>query len=67
MSRHLESWREEGRTDPVDISRVDLDAHVAVVHLDHREGSFSGADVALAREWGHGNGVPLLKQRHVVA
>lgn len=30
------------------ICTVDLDANVAVVHLDSAEGSFSGANIALA-------------------
>lgn len=49
------------------ISGVDLDAHVAVVHLEEVEGPLSGADVALARERGDSDGVSLLEQRHVVA
>lgn len=49
------------------ICTVDLDANVAVVHLDSVERSFSGADVTLAWERGHSDGVPLLKQGHVVA
>lgn len=45
---HLKSWWEEGRTDPMHISSVDLDANVAVVHLEEVECALFGADVALA-------------------
>lgn len=45
---HLECWREEGRADPVNVSGVDLDANVAVVHLGGVERALSGADVALS-------------------
>lgn len=67
MGTHLESGREEGRTDPVHVASVDLDAHVAVVHLEEVERTLSGADVALAGERGDGDGVSLLEQGHVVA
>lgn len=49
------------------ISSVDLDANVAVVHLDGVERALPGADVALAWERGYGDGVSLLEQGHVVA
>ena len=64
---HLKSWWEEGRTDPMHISSVDLDANVAIVHLEEVECALSGADVALAWERGHSDGVSLLEQGHVVA
>lgn len=64
---HLKSWWEEGRTDPMHISSVDLDANVAVVHLEEVECALFGADVALAWEWGHSDCVSLLEQGHVVA
>lgn len=43
-----------------------LDANVPIVHLEGVQGSLLGADVALARERGHGDGVPELEQRQVV-
>lgn len=49
------------------IAGVDLDAHVAIVHLEEVECPLSGADVTLAGERGHSDGVSVLKQRHVVA
>lgn len=49
------------------IAGVDLDADVAVVHLEEVERTLSGADVALAWERGHSDRVSLLEQRHVVA
>lgn len=64
--RHLKSWREEGCTDPMNVPCGNLDANVPVVHLEDVQGSLLGADVALARERGHGDGVPELEQRQVV-
>ena len=49
------------------VSSVDLDADVAVVHLEEVERTLFGADVALAWERGHSDGVSVLEQRHVVA
>lgn len=49
------------------VAGVDLDADVAVVHLEEVERTLLGADVALARERGHRDGVPLLEQGHAVA
>lgn len=49
------------------IAGVDLDAKVAIVHFEEVECTLCGANVALARERGHSDGVSLLEQRHVVA
>lgn len=49
------------------VAGVDLDADVAVVHLEEVECTLCGADVALTWERGHGDGVSLLEQGHVVA
>lgn len=49
------------------IAGVDLDAYIAVVHLEEVERTLSGADVTLTGERGHSDGVSLLEQRHVVA
>lgn len=43
-----------------------LDANVPIVHLEGVQGSLLRADVALAGERGHGDGVPELEQRQVV-
>ncbi len=64
---HLKFGREEGRTDPMNISSVDLDADVAVVHFKEVERALSGADVALTWERWQTDGVSLLEQGHVVA
>ena len=49
------------------VASVDLDADVAVVHIEEVERPLPGADVALTREGGHGDGVSVLEQGHVVA
>lgn len=67
LNGDLEPRREEGCADAVHVAHVDLDADVSVVHLEEVVCALSGADVALAGEWGHGDGVPLLEQGHVVA
>lgn len=64
---HLGAGRQEGGADLVEVPAADLDAQTAAVHLDRVEGVVLGADVALAPERRHGDGVPLLGQRHVVA
>lgn len=51
----------------MDVPAAHLDAQAAAVHLDGVEGAVFGADVALARERRHGDGVALLRQRQVVA
>lgn len=47
LSQLLKFGWKEGRTDPVHVASVDLDADVAVVHLEEVERTLSGADVAL--------------------
>lgn len=66
VATHLRCRRQEGGADPVHVAGVDLDADVTIVNLQEAEGSFFGADVALARERRHRDGVLLLTQRQVV-
>lgn len=51
----------------MEVPAADLDAQAPAVHLDGVEGVVFGADVALAPERRNGDGVPLLRQRQVVA
>lgn len=51
----------------MNVPRGNLDANVPIVHLEGVQGSdLLGADVALAGERGHGDGVPEFEQRQVV-
>ena len=58
---------EEGPVDALHVELADPDAQVTVVHGQHAQAALPGADVRLPAERGHGDGVPLVVQRHVVA
>lgn len=45
---NLKCGRQEGRTDAMYVASVDLDADVAIVHLEEVKRTLRGADVALA-------------------
>lgn len=59
-------WREKSPGDSVEVGEGELDACVGESQLVYVGRGVSGADVALSRERGHGDGVFQLIVRQVV-